>query len=95
MNHARRLITSFAAAVAATAATATFATAPPAAADPICGAPGTPPCAGPSPLSPDQQCALIAWRTMMPCNWLGVKVPAGTPGSWDNPPAPPPPAPQP
>jgi hypothetical protein len=23
-----------------------------------------------------------AWRTMMPCNWLGQQVPQGTPGSW-------------
>jgi hypothetical protein len=38
--------------------------------------------AGPSPLTPAQQCAFTAWRTMMPCNWLGQQVPAGTPGSW-------------
>jgi len=48
---------------------------------PICGTPDVP-CAGPSPLTPQQQCALTAWRTMMPCNWLGQQVPQGTPGSW-------------
>ena len=48
---------------------------------PICGAPDKP-CAGPSPLTPEQQCAFTAWRTMMPCNWLGQQVPEGTPGSW-------------
>jgi hypothetical protein len=48
---------------------------------PICGAPDKP-CAGPSPLSPEQQCAFTAWRTLMPCNWLGQQVPQGTPGSW-------------
>jgi hypothetical protein len=90
MERTRRLITGFAAATTLTIATAAFATTPTAAADPICGAPGTPPCAGPSPLTPEQQCAFIAWRSMMPCNWLGMQVPAGTPGSWDSPPAPPP-----
>ncbi|HEX2286676.1 MAG TPA: hypothetical protein VHI10_17940 [Mycobacterium sp.] len=50
-----------------------------ASADPVCGAPGKPPCA--PPLSPEQQCALIAWRTWTPCNWVGVQVPIGTPGS--------------
>jgi hypothetical protein len=50
-----------------------------ASADPVCGVPGTPPCA-PS-LSPEQQCALIAWRTWTPCNWVGLQVPIGTPGS--------------
>lgn len=51
-----------------------------ASADPaVCGVPGTPPCA-PS-LSPQQQCALVAWRTWTPCNWVGVQVPIGTPGS--------------
>ena len=48
---------------------------------PPCGSPDVP-CAGPSPLTPEQQCALIAWRMMMPCNWVGQQVPAGTPGSW-------------
>lgn len=93
MHHTQRLITTIISAIAPMIAAAAFAFAPPASADPICDAPGTPPCAGPSPLTPDQQCAFIAWRTMMPCNWLGMKVPAGTPGSWDNPPAPPPPPP--
>ena len=32
-------------------------------------------------LSPQQQCALVAWRTWTPCNWVGVQVPIGTPGS--------------
>jgi hypothetical protein len=50
-----------------------------ASADPVCGVPGTPACA-PS-LSPEQQCALIAWRTWTPCNWVGMQVPIGTPGS--------------
>ncbi|BCQ09258.1 hypothetical protein JMUB5695_02702 [Mycobacterium heckeshornense] len=45
-----------------------------------CGGPDVP-CAGPSPLTPEQQCAFIAWRTWIPCNWLGMQVPAGTPGS--------------
>jgi hypothetical protein len=45
----------------------------------VCGGPATPPCA--PPLSPEQQCALIAWRTWTPCNWQGVQVPVGTPGS--------------
>ncbi|WIM85879.1 hypothetical protein PT015_13070 [Candidatus Mycobacterium wuenschmannii] len=49
---------------------------------PICGTQGTPPCAGGSPLTPEQQCAYTAWRTMMPCNWQGQQVPQGTPGSW-------------
>jgi hypothetical protein len=48
---------------------------------PICGTPDRP-CAGPSPLTPEQQCALTAYRMMMPCNWLGQQVPQGTPGSW-------------
>jgi hypothetical protein len=51
---------------------------------PPCGSPAVP-CAGPSPLTPEQQCALIAWRTLTPCNWapgINMQVPAGTPGSW-------------
>lgn len=95
MRRTRRLVTTMITAVALMFAAAAFAYAPLASADPICGTPGTPPCAGPSPLTPEQQCAFIAWRSMMPCNWLGVQVPAGTPGSWDNPPAPPPAPPQP
>lgn len=60
-----------------------IAAAPPGHADPpICGTPDTPQCAGGSPLTPQQQCAFTAWRTMMPCNWLGQQVPQGTPGSW-------------
>ncbi|WP_104157357.1 hypothetical protein [Mycobacterium avium] len=92
MHRIRRVVITLVAAAAAMFPVAAFASAPPALADPICGTPGTPPCAGPSPLTPEQQCALIAWRSMLPCNWLGMQVPAGTPGSWDNPPAPPPPA---
>jgi hypothetical protein len=50
-------------------------------ADPIiCDAPGLPPCAPPA--DPATQCAVIAWRNMAPCNWFGVRVPQGTPGSW-------------
>lgn len=93
MRDVRRFLTGIVAALAMLITAGSVADPPTASADPVCGVPGTPPCAGPSPLSPDQQCALIAWRSMMPCNWLGVQVPAGTPGSWDNPPAPPPPPP--
>jgi hypothetical protein len=53
-----------------------------ASADPtVCGGPDTPPCAGPNPLTPQQQCAWIAWSTFTPCNWCGMQVPVGTPGS--------------
>jgi hypothetical protein len=93
MSRLQHFITGFVAAVALLIAAGSYAGLPCASADPICGTPGTPPCAGPSPLTPEQQCAFIAWRSMMPCNWLGMQVPAGTPGSWDNPPAPPPPQP--
>jgi hypothetical protein len=51
---------------------------------PPCGSPDVP-CAGPSPLTPEQQCALIAARTWTPCNWapgVNMQVPQGTPGSW-------------
>lgn len=56
---------------------------PAAAADPICNAPGLPPCAPPAPfqLTPAQTCAVVAWRTWVPCNWWGQQVPEGTPGS--------------
>lgn len=47
---------------------------------PPCGSTEVP-CAGPGPLTPEQKCAFIAWRTWMPCNWLGEQVPVGTPGS--------------
>jgi hypothetical protein len=46
----------------------------------VVGTSGAPQCA--PGLSPDQARALIAWRTWMPCNWFGVQVPTGTPGSW-------------
>jgi hypothetical protein len=50
-------------------------------ADPaVCDAPGLPACAPPA--DPATQCAVIAWRNMAPCNWFGVRVPQGTPGSW-------------
>jgi hypothetical protein len=66
----------FAAAVAA----GVLAGSGPASADPPpCGSPEVPCAPG---LSPEQQCALIAWRTWLPCNWLGAQVPVGTPGSW-------------
>jgi hypothetical protein len=26
--------------------------------------------------------SVIAFRTFTPCNWYGIKVPQGTPGSW-------------
>ncbi|HEY2500034.1 MAG TPA: hypothetical protein VGI68_01065 [Mycobacterium sp.] len=79
MNRIRRLsaFTAFALFIGA----ASFAGIPTATADPVCGTPGTPPCAGPGPLTPEQQCALFAWRTWTPCNWMGMQVPAGTPGS--------------
>lgn len=28
------------------------------------------------------ECAIVAWRTHRPCNWFGVPVAPGTPGSW-------------
>jgi hypothetical protein len=46
----------------------------------VCDGPGLPPCAPPA--DPATQCAVIAWRNMAPCNWFGVRVPQGTPGSW-------------
>lgn len=60
-----------------------LATTPHAHADPppfACDGPGLPPCA--SGGDPGTMCAIIAWRTMTPCNYWGVKVPQGTPGSW-------------
>jgi hypothetical protein len=50
-----------------------------AAADPVCNAPGLPPCAPPG--DPATLCAIIAWRTWTPCNYWGLQVPQGTPGS--------------
>jgi hypothetical protein len=47
---------------------------------PQCNGPGLPRCAG-AP-DPNTLCAVIAWRTMTPCNYWGVQVPQGTPGSW-------------
>jgi hypothetical protein len=46
----------------------------------VCNGPGLPPCAPPA--DPATMCAVIAWRTWTPCNWYGVQVPQGTPGSW-------------
>jgi hypothetical protein len=77
MINARRLLLAAADAIAATLS----GFAGMASADPICGTPGTPPCAGPNPMTPEQQCAWIAWRTWTPCNWFGMQVPTGTPGS--------------
>lgn len=71
------------AAVSASAAVGVLAGAGPVHADPgqVCGTPDVP-CAGPGPLTPEQRCAFIAWRTWMPCNWVSnEQVPAGTPGS--------------
>ncbi|MDT5011184.1 MAG: hypothetical protein QOH57_2801 [Mycobacterium sp.] len=64
----------------AAAAAPVLANSAPADADPPppCGSPEVP-CA--PMLTPEQQCALIAWRTLTPCNWVGVQVPSGTPGS--------------
>lgn len=90
MNRIRLFITAFSVAIALMVRVGAFAGMPTASADPVCGTPGTPPCAGPGPLTPEQQCALFAARTWTPCNWMGMQVPAGTPGSWDGPPAPPP-----
>lgn len=71
--------------LAAALAASALALAPvePAHADPLCDGPGLPPCAPGAPfsLTPEQQCAVIAWRTWVPCNWWGAKVPEGTPGS--------------
>jgi hypothetical protein len=64
--------------VAAAGAGVLVGSAPAHADPPPCGSPDVP-CA--PPLTPDQQCALIAWRTWLPCNWVGVQVPSGTPGS--------------
>jgi hypothetical protein len=72
------------AAIAAIIASTAVAFAVPAHADPgppmQCGVTGAPACAGPG--DPNLVCAIIAWRTMMPCNYWGMKVPQGTPGSW-------------
>jgi hypothetical protein len=46
----------------------------------VCDGPGLPPCAAPP--DPAQECAVIAFRTFTPCNWYGIRVPQGTPGSW-------------
>lgn len=89
MNRIRLFITAFSVAIPLMVGAGVFAGMPTASADPVCGTPGTPPCAGPGPLTPEQQCALFAARTWTPCNWMGMQVPAGTPGSYDGPPAPP------
>jgi hypothetical protein len=64
--------------VACAASLLAFGAAPAQADNPSCGSPDVP-CA--PPLTSQQQCALIAWRTWIPCNWVGVQVPSGTPGS--------------
>jgi hypothetical protein len=79
MNRIRRLLVL--AGIVFSIAVGSFTGLPAASADPVCGAPGLPPCAGPNPLTPEQQCAWIAWRTWTPCNWFGMQVPTGTPGS--------------
>ena len=68
--------------IAAVIASTAIAFAAPVHADPApsCGVAGAPQCAGPG--DPNLVCAIIAWRTMMPCNYWGMKVPQGTPGSW-------------
>lgn len=48
---------------------------------PLCGTETTPACA-PVGIDPNIQCALIAWKTFTPCNWWGIKVAEGTPGSF-------------
>lgn len=45
-----------------------------------CGGPGQPGCLPGIPA--EAQCALVAWQTFQPCNWRGVAVAPGTPGSW-------------
>lgn len=68
----------------AAAPAAALIAAAPAHADPIsCNAPGLPPCAPPAPftMTPEQGCAIIAWRTLVPCNYWGFQVPQGSPGS--------------
>lgn len=80
-TRSRIVVHAVAAAVGALAA-ALLIGAPHAHADPNapCGVAGAPPCA---PLLNNQQmCALIAWRTLTPCNWYGIPVPQNTPGSW-------------
>ena len=80
MNRIRRI--SALAAITLSIGVGSFISMGTASADPaVCGGPDSPPCAGPGPLTPEQQCALIAWRTWTPCNWLGVQVPEGTPGT--------------
>jgi hypothetical protein len=83
-----KILAAFVSAIAiiGAAVSGNVAAAGPALADPAapCGTPDVP-CAGPSPLTPEQQCALIAWRTWTPCNWapgINMQVPEGTPGSW-------------
>ncbi|WP_131811268.1 hypothetical protein [Mycobacterium kubicae] len=50
-------------------------------ADPDDPEPAPPPPAGPQ-LSPEQQCAWIAFRTWVPCNWvMPAPPPPGTPGT--------------
>lgn len=46
-----------------------------------CGTTTTPACAGPSPFTPEQICGGFTYFTFIPCNWVGIKVPEGTPGS--------------
>lgn len=46
----------------------------------VCGTATTPPCV-PVGIDPNVQCAITAYLTWTPCNWWGVRVPEGTPGS--------------
>ncbi|MBS9536187.1 hypothetical protein KIH27_21630 [Mycobacterium sp. M1] len=46
-----------------------------------CGAPGAPACL-PVGVPAPTECAIVAALTWRPCNWEGVPVAPGTPGSW-------------
>lgn len=84
----RRLITATAWCVVAVS-TALFGAAASALADPEpepppvpAPAPGPPGLAPPLGLTPEQQCAWIAYRTFIPCNWvMPTPPPPGTPGT--------------
>ncbi|MCV7401107.1 hypothetical protein H7K24_13175 [Mycobacterium fragae] len=68
-------------AFAAAAATGALVGAGPATADPE-PPPAPAPAPGPPGLTPEQQCAWIAYRMWVPCNWvMNQPPPPGTPGS--------------
>lgn len=46
-----------------------------------CGTQDAPPCAPAGPLTPEQMCGLFTAATWIPCNWTGMQVPEGTPGT--------------